>query len=75
MDVAAINAYHGLFKNTGQTCCAPTRVFVQSGVYDKFVEKAVKLAESTKVGDAFASDSFQGPQVPDKKALNKRTSI
>lgn len=63
MDTALSCASDSLFVNAGQTCIAPTRLFVQSGIYDKFVKKFVELASKVKVGDAFAPDSFQGPQV------------
>ncbi|KAK7049893.1 hypothetical protein VNI00_005323 [Paramarasmius palmivorus] len=54
---------HGVFWNHGQACCAGTRIFVQSGIYDKFLEKFTEKAKSIKLGDPFASDSMQGPQV------------
>lgn len=63
MEVALKYASDALFVNAGQTCLAPTRVFVQSGVYDKFTKRYVENASKVKVGDAFESDVFQGPQV------------
>lgn len=53
----------GIFFNHGQTCCAGSRVFVQAGVYDKFVEKFTAHVATLKVGDPFKSETFQGPQV------------
>ncbi|KAG6010245.1 Aldehyde dehydrogenase [Claviceps maximensis] len=53
----------GIYYNHGQCCCAGTRIFVQEGIYDKFLEAFKKRAESNKVGDPFAEDTFQGPQV------------
>ena len=32
----------GILFNQGQVCCAGSRVFVQEGIYDKFVAEAVK---------------------------------
>ncbi|CAE6499059.1 unnamed protein product [Rhizoctonia solani] len=49
--------------NHGQTCCAGSRVFVQSGVHDKFVELFTAHVNKLKVGDPFKSETFQGPQV------------
>ncbi|XP_012263550.2 aldehyde dehydrogenase-like [Athalia rosae] len=63
LDLAAQHAHEGLFHNAGQTCCAPTRVFVQSKVYDEFVKKAVALALEKKVGDPFVPGVNQGPQI------------
>ena len=56
-------ANFGIFYNHGQCCCAGSRIFVQEGIYDKFVEAFKKSAEATKVGDPFKADTFQGPQV------------
>lgn len=53
----------GIYYNHGQCCCAGSRIFVQEGIYDKFVEAFRKRAEENKVGDPFADDTFQGPQV------------
>lgn len=49
--------------NHGQTCCAGSRVFVQEGIYDKFMEKFTSIMKAIKVGDPFHPETFQGPQV------------
>jgi len=53
----------GIFFNHGQCCCAGSRVYVQDGVYDKFIEKFKARTAKNVVGDPFAADTFQGPQV------------
>lgn len=53
----------GIFYNHGQCCCAGSRVYVQSGIYDKFVEQFKARALANKVGDPFHPETFQGPQV------------
>ena len=53
----------GIFFNHGQCCCAGSRIYVQEGIYDKFVSAFKDRAQKNKVGDPFASDTFQGPQV------------
>lgn len=53
----------GIYFNHGQCCCAGSRIFVQEGIYDKFVEAFRKRAQENKVGDPFAEDTFQGPQI------------
>ncbi|QRW05869.1 aldehyde dehydrogenase family protein [Ceratobasidium sp. AG-Ba] len=63
LDAAVRWAAFGIFFNHGQCCCAGSRVFVQSGVYDQFVEKFTAHVAKLKVGDPFKSDTFQGPQV------------
>ncbi|KAI8665834.1 hypothetical protein NCS57_00806100 [Fusarium keratoplasticum] len=53
----------GIYYNHGQICCAGSRVFVQEGIYDRFLEAFKKRAQQNRVGDPFQEDTFQGPQV------------
>jgi len=53
----------GIFFNHGQCCCAGSRIYVQEGIYDKFVQRFKARTLQNKVGDPFAADTFQGPQV------------
>ena len=53
----------GIFFNHGQCCCAGSRIYVQSGIYDKFIEAFKARTSKNVVGDPFAADTFQGPQV------------
>ncbi|PLW06599.1 hypothetical protein PCANC_01609 [Puccinia coronata f. sp. avenae] len=56
-------AQFGIFFNHGQCCCAGSRVFVQEGIYDKFVAALKENLKSLKVGDPFDTETFQGPQI------------
>lgn len=55
------NAVHwsveAIFRNSGQVCLAGSRLFVQSGVYDQFVERFVAAAEALTIGDPFHADT------------------
>lgn len=53
----------GIYFNHGQCCCAGSRVYVQDTIYDKFIQKFKERAAQNVVGDPFAKDTFQGPQV------------
>jgi aldehyde dehydrogenase (NAD+) len=53
----------GIYYNHGQCCCAGSRIYVQEGIYDKFVEAFKKRAAANAVGDPFDEKTFQGPQV------------
>ncbi|KAI1136823.1 aldehyde dehydrogenase [Hypoxylon sp. FL0543] len=53
----------GIYYNHGQCCCAGSRVYVQEGIYDKFVAAFKKRAQENHVGDPFDEKTFQGPQV------------
>ena len=49
--------------NHGQACCAGTRIFVHEKIYDEFLKLFTEKAKSIKIGNPFAKDSYQGPQV------------
>ncbi|KAI4494791.1 hypothetical protein M0804_000992 [Polistes exclamans] len=63
---AAGIAHSALFSNHGQSCCAGSRTFVHSKIYDEFVKYAKQLALDKKVGDPFNSETEQGPQIDDE---------
>ncbi|OKL61971.1 Aldehyde dehydrogenase [Talaromyces atroroseus] len=54
---------YGIFYNHGQCCCAGSRLLVQEGIYDKFIARFKERAAQNRVGDPFAPDTFQGPQI------------
>ncbi|XP_037051170.1 aldehyde dehydrogenase X, mitochondrial-like [Bradysia coprophila] len=70
LDEAVPLAQDAIFVNHGQVCCAGSRTFVQEGIYDEFVKRSVELAKKRKVGNPFAPDTVQGPQI-DEESLNK----
>lgn len=63
LDLAINWSVHGIFWNHGQTCCAGSRIFVQESIYDEFVKRFTAKTKELKLGDPFANDSYQGPQV------------
>ena len=63
IDNAISWANFGIFFNHGQCCSAGSRLLVQENVHDKFVARFRERAAQNKVGDPFAADTFQGPQV------------
>jgi len=70
VDEAIEVAHFGLFFNHGQCCCAGSRLYVQEGIYDKFVEKMIAKAAKKTVGNPRSTASDQGPQV-DEEQMNK----
>ena len=57
----------GIFYNHGQSCCAGSRIYVQDTIYDQFLEKFKQHTNKIKVGDPFADDTSQGPQISQKQ--------
>jgi aldehyde dehydrogenase (NAD+) len=67
LDLAVKNAVHGLFFNMGQNCSAGSRVFVEEGIYDQFLEKCVDMVKKRKTGDPMNEDTEHGPQTTQKQ--------
>ena len=63
LEAAVLGAGMGVFANSGQVCCAGTRVFVQRPVYDEFVDGVSKLANSLTVGNSLDPSTLIGPLV------------
>ncbi|KAM0753476.1 aldehyde dehydrogenase [Meredithblackwellia eburnea MCA 4105] len=63
VDQAAMWAACGVFYNSGQDCCAGTRLYVQEKIYDNFMAKLVKLAETASIGDPWDEATGFGPLI------------
>jgi succinate-semialdehyde dehydrogenase/glutarate-semialdehyde dehydrogenase len=61
--VAVASTVAAKFRNSGQTCICPNRIFVQDKVHDQFVEELSKVVSSLKVGDGFTEGVQQGPLI------------
>ena len=51
------------FRNSGQSCNAPTRMLVEKSMYDEAVERVKKFANNMKVGDPKKEGEHIGPVV------------
>ncbi len=63
IDQAVDGAMTGIFFNQGEVCCAGSRVFVERGVHDAFVEKFAARAKARRLGDPLDPATEQGAQV------------
>lgn len=70
IDRAVEGAIAAKYRNSGQTCVCTNRFFVQSGIYDAFVEKLASAADRLKVGPGLEDGVQQGPLI-DEKAVEK----
>jgi acyl-CoA reductase-like NAD-dependent aldehyde dehydrogenase len=61
-------AANGIFAHQGQVCVAASRLYVQEGIYDKFIEAAVKYAQGIKIGNPGDTATQHGPQVNKQKS-------
>ncbi len=70
LDAAVEGALISKFRNAGQTCVCANRLYVQAGVYDRFVQKLAARAGEIRVGNGFDDGVQQGPLI-DADALTK----
>jgi succinate-semialdehyde dehydrogenase/glutarate-semialdehyde dehydrogenase len=65
IDSAVEGAMASKYRNAGQTCVCANRIYVQEGVYDRFVEKFSAKVKALKVGNGFEEGVVQGPLIED----------
>jgi succinate-semialdehyde dehydrogenase / glutarate-semialdehyde dehydrogenase len=75
LDVACRILANGKFRNAGQVCIAPTRILVQKGVYNTFVEKFAAAAKALKIGDGLAEDTTLGPLANPRRVKAMETMV
>lgn len=63
LETAVSVAVNGSFFSTGQRCTGSSRLIVQSGIHDRFVDAVAKRLASLKVGHALNPDTEMGPVV------------
>ncbi len=63
VEKAAATAPYSVFDNAGQDCCARSRLLVQRGVYDRFMEGFERAVKAVKVGDPADEATEMGPLV------------
>ena len=65
LDIAVAGTIATKFRNMGQTCVCANRIYVQAGIYDKFVETLAAAVAKLKVGDGMEDGVDQGPLIDD----------
>jgi succinate-semialdehyde dehydrogenase/glutarate-semialdehyde dehydrogenase len=70
LDAAVNGLMAAKYRNGGQTCVSPNRVYVQRGVYDAFAAKLVTRVAALKVGPATDPASQIGPMI-NERAVEK----
>jgi len=63
LEAAAEGAIVGAFANCGQDCTAATRIYVQDGVMDAFLERFLRKVDRLVVGDPMDGATNLGPLV------------
>ncbi len=63
LDLAIEGGLWGAFGTTGQRCTATSRIIVQKGVYNEFINRYVDRAKRLRVGNGLDETTDMGPAV------------
>ncbi|MEQ8441364.1 MAG: NAD-dependent succinate-semialdehyde dehydrogenase [Alphaproteobacteria bacterium] len=61
VDAAAKTCATFKYRNAGQVCISPNRIFVQAASYERFLDRFVETAKSIRVGDGMDAQTQMGP--------------
>jgi succinate-semialdehyde dehydrogenase/glutarate-semialdehyde dehydrogenase len=70
LDLAVAETIKGKFRNAGQTCVCPNRVYVEASVAEAYASKLAAEVAKIPVGPAFEDGVKVGPLIEDK-AIDK----
>lgn len=63
LDQAIETAILAIFFNTGECCCAGSRLFLHTDVKDEFLDRLVDATKELTIGDPLLDDTDLGPKV------------
>ena len=75
LDAAVDTLIDGAMFNSGQCCCGIERIYVHESLFGAFVEKAVALVNSYKLGDPLDKETSIGPMANIRFAKEVRAQI
>ena len=67
IDSAITGASNAIFFNHGQCCCAGSRLYVESDIFDKVVDGVSKNASQIRVGPGMDPSTDMGPLVSEEQ--------
>ena len=75
LDAAVEGAIAAKFRNAGQTCVCPNRLYVHDSVYTAFSEKLAAAVERLRVGNGTVPGVEQGPLINEAAILKVESHI
>lgn len=77
LETALDYSLFGIFMGSGQVCSSGSRILVQEGLYDEFVQKYIQKAKKIRVGPGHDEHSQMGAIVSEKhfKSILKHIQI
>jgi acyl-CoA reductase-like NAD-dependent aldehyde dehydrogenase len=67
LGVAMQGLFASIFTMNGQICCGGSRVLVQESFYDRFLNAAIGLCKSIKIGPVWEDGVMVGPMINEKQ--------
>jgi acyl-CoA reductase-like NAD-dependent aldehyde dehydrogenase len=67
LERAAATAPYGVFDNAGQDCCARSRILVQRGAHDRFLELLERAVKGVRVLDPADETADMGPLISERQ--------
>lgn len=74
LDTAVEGTYMAKFRNTGQSCIAANRIYVQRGIYNRFLESLAAKLQQQKIGHGLEADVEFGAMI-DEGALSSALAM
>ncbi len=70
LDLALEGVLWGAFGTTGQRCTATSRLILQAGIHDKFLDRLASAASKLRLGDGRHADTDVGPVIHEVSRAN-----
>lgn len=75
LETAVNGAIACKFRGSGQTCVCANRIYVQSGIYDKFAQAFAEKVENFKVGPGDQDGVTIGPLIHDRAVSKAKQHV
>ncbi|MEM9330718.1 MAG: aldehyde dehydrogenase family protein [Pseudomonadota bacterium] len=75
LDAAVDTLIDGAMFNSGQCCCGIERIYVHESLFDAFVEKAVSLVNTYRLGNPLDPETTLGPMANVRFAQEVRKQV
>ena len=75
IDRAVDGLLRGCFTNAGQLCLSIERLYVQEGVFDRFLDRFVEATESIELGVGYGYDVEMGSLISERHLEKVRTHV
>jgi len=75
IELAVQVCLNGAFFSTGQRCTASSRLIVEAGIHDAFVERLEAARAAIKVGDPLDPSTQMGPVVSEHQLTNNLKAV